>query len=336
MTTSVAMCTYNGARYIEEQLRSIINQTVPVGEIVICDDRSTDNTIEIIEKVAKEVSTPIHVYVNEMNLGCVANFEKAIHLCKGDIIFLSDQDDLWMQDKVEVITNWFKLHPTMNVVFSDAILIDELGEPIMKSQIPYFVENKRDDLDSPAMLWEDTGFSSLSQKQFDAGLGLELWFQMNRATGATMAFRGDFGKNLQLTRGKDYHDFVLSLEALLVNSLGYIVAPLTYYPQHIGQTIGCAFQNIYTSGWDDARTATFVFSNMFESILKSDRDKLRCKFYADRVSFKHGLFGCRVLSAFIMYIRCYNKKWFYFLSYDYKNAVQHSLVRIKNKLRKHI
>lgn len=332
MTTSVAMCTYNGARFIEEQLRSILDQTIHVGEIVICDDGSTDETISIIEKVAKETTIPVYIHINERNLGCVANFEKAIRLCQGDIIFLSDQDDVWMHNKVEAITHWFEQHPTMNVVFGDAILIDEFGKPIMKSQIPYFLEGNSTDLDSPAMLWEDIGFSSLSQKQFDAGLGLELWLQMNRATGATMAFRSNFGKGIQLTIGRDYHDFVLSLEALLVNSLGYIVTPLTYYRQHVKQTIGCSFQNISKPGWDDARFATFVWSASFELVLRTNQDKLRWRFYGERVAFKHGLFGYKVLASIMMYFKCYKEKWFYFFIYDYKNALQHSVIRIKNKL----
>lgn len=336
MTTSVAMCTYNGAQFIEEQLRSIIDQTIPVGEVVVCDDRSTDETLVIIEKIAKETSIPIRIYINETNLGCVANFEKAISLCNGEVIFLSDQDDIWMPNKVEVITRWFDQHPTMNVVFGDAILIDEQGKTILKAQIPYFVENYHTDLDLPAMLWEDTGFSKLSQRQFDEGWGLELWLQMNRATGATMAFRSEFGKKLHVSIGHDYHDFILSLEALQVGCLGYITIPLTKYRQHQGQSVGCSFKNVYTKGWDDARSATFVWYAAFELILKTNRDKLRWRFYEERVAFKHGLFGYKVLASIMMYFKCYKEKWFYFFIYDYKNALQHSVIRIKNKLNRRL
>lgn len=331
MTTSVAMCTYNGAQFIEEQLRSIIDQTIPVGEVVVCDDRSTDETLVIIEKIAKETSIPIRIYINETNLGCVANFEKAISLCNGEVIFLSDQDDIWMPNKVEVITRWFDQHPTMNVVFGDAILIDEHGKTILKAQIPYFVENYHTDLDLPAMLWEDIGFSKLSQRQFDEGWGLELWLQMNRATGATMAFRSEFGKKLHVSIGHDYHDFILSLEALQVGCLGYITIPLTKYRQHQGQSVGCSFKNVYTKGWDDARSATFVWSAAFELILKTNRDKLRWRFYEERVAFKHGLFGYKVMRALPKYLQCYKKMWYYFFFYDYKKAMQHSLVRINNR-----
>ena len=116
MTTSVAMCTYNGAQFIEEQLRSILDQTFHVEEVVVCDDRSVDETVAIIERVAKETSIPIHIHINETNLGCARNFEKAISLCNGDVIFLSDQDDIWMPNKVETIVNWFKANPTKEYV----------------------------------------------------------------------------------------------------------------------------------------------------------------------------------------------------------------------------
>ena len=114
MTVSVAMCTYNGALYIEEQLRSILAQTVPVNEIVICDDGSTDATISVIEKVRKDVERlgmRLLLKENRTPLGVNANFEKAMGLCSGDIIFLSDQDDVWESNKVETIKRYFEEHP---------------------------------------------------------------------------------------------------------------------------------------------------------------------------------------------------------------------------------
>lgn len=81
MKISVALCTYNGSKYIEEQLRSILNQTMQVDEIVICDDGSRDDTIQIIEEVKKEALTDIRIYRNETNLGVCANFQKAVDLC---------------------------------------------------------------------------------------------------------------------------------------------------------------------------------------------------------------------------------------------------------------
>src|SRR5512139_3417667 len=81
MKTSVALCTYNGERYLLEQLESIAGQTVPVDEIVICDDHSTDRTPDIIRNFAATSTLPVRAYFNEKNLGSDKNFEKAIELC---------------------------------------------------------------------------------------------------------------------------------------------------------------------------------------------------------------------------------------------------------------
>ena len=124
MKCSVALCTYNGAKYIEEQIRSILDQTLPVDEIVVCDDGSTDETPQIVEEIAKDVSVDIHVYRNDNNLGVCANFQKAVDLCQGDIVFLSDQDDIWYPHKVKTIVDWFDNNPNKSVVFSNADLID--------------------------------------------------------------------------------------------------------------------------------------------------------------------------------------------------------------------
>ena len=107
MRLSVAMCTYFGKDYIRDQLLSIHRQTVPVDEIVICDDCSEDDTVEIIRKLTKQYDLPVRLFINEWNYGYKKNFEQAICRCTGDIIFLSDQDDTWIPTKVETIVNYF-------------------------------------------------------------------------------------------------------------------------------------------------------------------------------------------------------------------------------------
>ena len=125
---SVALCTYNGEKYITEQINSILEQSTPVDEIVICDDGSTDNTITIIEDIKQNCSTNIIINRNTQNLGVCANFELAISLCKGEVILLSDQDDIWNHDKVKTIVSWFDTHPQKTAVFTDAKLITEEGK----------------------------------------------------------------------------------------------------------------------------------------------------------------------------------------------------------------
>ena|SRR2546421_3140447 len=91
----VAMCTYNGARHVREQLESFAAQTrLPADELVICDDCSTDQTINILPDFGAGASFPVHIQVNKFNLGSTKNFEQAISFCHGDLIALSDQDDV--------------------------------------------------------------------------------------------------------------------------------------------------------------------------------------------------------------------------------------------------
>ena len=116
MKTSVALCTFNGEKFLQEQLSSILLQSVSVNEIVVCDDGSTDQTIEILKNYQGKFPKLFRIYRNEKNLGYVLNFEKAMSLCSGDIIFLCDQDDLWEKNKVEVVLEHFKTNKKINVL----------------------------------------------------------------------------------------------------------------------------------------------------------------------------------------------------------------------------
>jgi glycosyltransferase involved in cell wall biosynthesis len=121
---SVVVATYNGARYIREQLDSIIHQTYPNLEIVITDDRSTDETMSILEEYANQYSN-IRVYQNETNLRYVKNFEKGMGLAKGDFIAPSDQDDIWELDKLQVLMDHIGYHA---IVYCNSVLIDAAGK----------------------------------------------------------------------------------------------------------------------------------------------------------------------------------------------------------------
>lgn len=99
---SIAMTTYNGEKYIREQLDSILNQTYKNFELIICDDFSTDSTVKIIKSY---IDPRIKLFINEKNIGFKKNFEKAIKLCTGEYIALSDQDDIWENNKLELCIN---------------------------------------------------------------------------------------------------------------------------------------------------------------------------------------------------------------------------------------
>lgn len=124
MSSSIAMCTYNGERYIREQLESILTQTIPPTEIIICDDCSKDKTIEIARNILKEWDGKWKIICNKKNLGYKMNFQKAISLCSGEIIFLSDQDDIWVSNKIEIMLQCFN-NPDTILAFHDAELVDQ-------------------------------------------------------------------------------------------------------------------------------------------------------------------------------------------------------------------
>lgn len=101
---SIALASYNGEKYLREQLDSILSQTIQDFEVVVCDDASIDSTWSILEEY-KEKDSRFRIYRNKENLGFKNNFEKAISLCKGDYIALSDQDDIWTQNHLEILKN---------------------------------------------------------------------------------------------------------------------------------------------------------------------------------------------------------------------------------------
>lgn len=123
---SIAMCTYNGEKYLRDQLDSILSQTHRNLELIIVDDCSSDNTLAILEKYSKS-DDRIRVIKNSENLGFVRNFEKAIAACSGDLIALADQDDVWIEHKIESLVrdigdNW--------LIYSRVQLMDMNGAPI--------------------------------------------------------------------------------------------------------------------------------------------------------------------------------------------------------------
>lgn len=136
MKISVALCTYNGEKFIQKQLDSILNQeNYIVDEIIICDDQSNDSTIEIINKYIEDYPKIIKLFQNEINLGSTKNFEKAIKICQGNYIFLSDQDDIWDKNKVNETIEVFNENSGCQGVFTNADLINEDDEMIESSTL---------------------------------------------------------------------------------------------------------------------------------------------------------------------------------------------------------
>jgi glycosyltransferase involved in cell wall biosynthesis len=126
---SIAMATYNGERYLQEQLDSLLQQTRLPDELIVTDDCSSDSTLEIAEAFARRAPFTVKVSRNDANLGYCGNFNQAISKTGGDIVLLSDQDDVWLPGKIERLTQALTESDGMLVAINDAMLTDgELNE----------------------------------------------------------------------------------------------------------------------------------------------------------------------------------------------------------------
>lgn len=135
MKNSVVMATYNGSKYIIEQLDSIKNQVLSPDEVIICDDCSTDKTVEIIENYIHQNNLcGWKLYKNEKNIGFFNNFFKAMHLCTGDIIYLSDQDDVWDANKLRTFSDKFMNDLNLMMIQSNFKFINEEGRMLQKQE----------------------------------------------------------------------------------------------------------------------------------------------------------------------------------------------------------
>jgi glycosyltransferase involved in cell wall biosynthesis len=220
---SIAMCTYDGERFLPRQLASIAKQTRPPDELVVCDDRSSDRTVEILRDFATSVAYPVKIFENESNLGFVANFERAIQRCDGDLIALSDQDDIWYPERLELSEQEFAAHPEVGLVFSDADLIDD-----------------QDQLTGTG-LWTNFGFSGELKRRMLAGDYTVL--AKNRfVTGATVVFRSRLRANCLPVGSGWLHDEWLASTTAAVADVLPIDLPLIRYRIHTGQQVGLSPQ----------------------------------------------------------------------------------------------
>jgi glycosyltransferase involved in cell wall biosynthesis len=130
MKASVCMAVYNGAEFLRPQIESILAQLRPFDELVVVDDASRDGSYPILEGI-KDARLRLHR--NTSNAGVLRTFEQALKLASGDIIFLSDQDDLWLDDKLALSMQVFSTRPQVTMVATDARLIDGEGRTINES-----------------------------------------------------------------------------------------------------------------------------------------------------------------------------------------------------------
>lgn len=255
---SIVMATYNGEKYLRQQMDSILEQTYQQFELIVVDDASEDGTLSILNQYAA-LDERIQIYPAEKNLGLVANFERGLKLAKGDFIALSDQDDIFRKDKIERLLNTLKHHPDRDLVVSDLSLIDEENNEIALSMRRY---------------------QGLKPRQ---GKPFRQLLHSNFATGCAMMFRRRL-LELAIPFPPDcvVHDWWLAVIASSFRCGGICLVeePLTAYRQHRTNVLGArAADKVSVRKVIDAIKASprgvFIYD---------ERMKLYKKLYVNRLS----------------------------------------------------
>jgi glycosyltransferase involved in cell wall biosynthesis len=222
MQISIVLCTYNGSKYLDGQLDSLVQQSVSWDELIIIDDASTDGTVEILNRFEREHKN-VKLLIKSKNAGFTHRYEEGIGVAAGDLIFLCDQDDVWEEKKLERMKDVFK-ETDAKLVFSDARCIDSSGDSLGYN------------------LWDQMGFNKAERLQMMEGKGMLVTVRHNVASACCMAFHNSLKKNIQpLIHGNKHllHDrFILAITvALYPDSVKFIDEQLVDYRIHKDQVI---------------------------------------------------------------------------------------------------
>lgn len=225
---SVALCTYNGQKYIAEQLDSILQQYLIPDEIIVCDDNSSDNTLNILQTYQLKFPDLVKIYKNDKRLGVIKNFEKAINLCTKEIIFLSDQDDIWLPKKISSIVCLFNYHPDVEAISHNLQLCSE-----DKTLFNF-------------TMWDTMGFQNFLTKNYsNKDYLFHTLFFGNMVTGASLCFK----KPSNPVVFHDHiphviHDYQLAITYLSKRNIYFHNECLGLYRQHSKQQIGAVLDKV--------------------------------------------------------------------------------------------
>lgn len=221
-TVSVAMCTYNGEQYVEAQLSSITNQTQPPHEVVIGDDGSTDRTLDIVERFIAAYRGPVtfRLAFRDRVGGVSPNFARTLAECTGQLIALSDQDDVWHPDRLELAASAFAAHPGLVLVNANARLVDGQGTPL------------------GATLFDTLQVAASDFAAFHLQDGFPLLLARNTVTGATTMLRRELLDVALPIPAHWVHDEWLAILAAATRGHDVVERPLIDYRIHGGNEIG--------------------------------------------------------------------------------------------------
>lgn len=223
MKISLVMAIYNGEKYIIEQLESIINQTVRIDEAILIDDCSTDNSYHIVHQFIDGYKlSNWKIIKNECNLGYRKNFKKGLEMVKGDVVFLSDQDDRWHKDKVETMLKY--MGENVQTLASSFYFMDQNGKKFEVKKIKGRSNNN--------LLFQEV-------TEVLTEIKIESLLEMNFSQGCTMALRKSIvDEYLRVTKGLLPHDWELNIISSIHNGCYYLDMPLIDYRIHNNNTIG--------------------------------------------------------------------------------------------------
>lgn len=272
-TVSVALCAYNGATFIREQVASILSQTVLPIQIVLSDDASVDGTIQeftaAVERATRSrpdvANIAIVILRNESPLGVTKNFEQAISHCVGDLIALSDQDDLWVSHRLESMVQEFENDLELLLLFTDSRLVDGGGQPLGYST------------------FQALGVTAQEEQLVHDGRALEIFVRRNLVTGATTVFRKDLFEKAAPFPGSWVHDEWLGIVAAAVGRVDFLAEPLVDYRQHASNEIGAKKLN-----WRH-----YIGRIVFPRTERNERLFLRAKNMAGHPFFESGSLSLR-------------------------------------------
>lgn len=216
----VAMCIYNGGRFLRQQLDSIASQTELPERLVVFDDGSTDGSWELLQAWVPTAPFTVDIHRNESRVGVVRNFERATTLVEQEIIFLADQDDLWYPDKVRTFIDEFVRKPDLGLVHSDADLIDGEGQPLGRRLLATLLVTPH-----------ERGLIAADQ-------AYRVYAKRNLVTGAACAVRREVLRRSVPFSPRWVHDEWLAFIAGLVSRVGLIDSPTMAYRLHGGNTVG--------------------------------------------------------------------------------------------------
>ncbi|MHA8067235.1 glycosyltransferase [Aquirufa sp. ROCK2-A2] len=232
---SVALCTYNGEKFLEKQLLSILHQTKMIDELIVFDDLSSDSTIEILNNFQTKVPFNVSIHQNTINLGSCKNFENCMKACTGDVIFLCDQDDVWEPQKVEKQLEFLMEHPEKDAVFSNATMINQSGQPTGMTS------------------FEQIQFVDQFQELWNNGGAFDILLRGYVVTGATLAIRSRILPEIfPVPRIIDelIHDGWISLWLSIQNRIGFLNDTLIQYREHASQQVGLKGKSKFVTLWD--------------------------------------------------------------------------------------